>query len=266
MPESPVILVTGASSGIGEATARLFAREGYRVALAARRRERLEKISLEIRRDGGLALPVATDLSDLEDIQRLVQATLGEFGQIDVLLNNAGFGCLDWLENLDPISEIEQQLRVNLLAVVQLTQAVLPHMIQRRSGHIINMGSVAGLLATPTYTVYAAGKFALRGFGEALRREVSVYGVHVSALYPGGVKTEFGEKAKVRRKTGVTTPGLLRLSSEDVARAVMSLVRRPRRGLIIPWPMYFGVWANTFFPGLVDRVIESNFVRKERGL
>ena len=185
MSSQPVILVTGASSGIGEATARLFAREGYRVAMGARRLDRLETLANEIQTSGGQALPVAADLSRLEDIQSLVTTTLDHYGQIDVLLNNAGFGRLDWLENLDPVKDIEAQLRINLIAVIQTAREVLPHMIKRRSGHIVNMASMAGQVATPTYTVYAASKFAVRGFTEALRREVGVYGVHVSAIYPG---------------------------------------------------------------------------------
>jgi short-subunit dehydrogenase len=127
------------------------------------------------------------------------------------------------------------------------------------------MASMAAYVATPTYTVYAAGKFALRGFSEALRREVSIYGIRVTAIYPGGVKTEFGEHTGAKRKTGLTTPESLRLSAEDVARAVYRVVKYPRLGLIIPWPMRFAAWANILFPGIVDWKIEINFTRKERG-
>jgi hypothetical protein len=145
-----------------------------------------------------------------------------------------------------------------------MTQAVLPHMIHRRSGHIINMASTAGLIAPPTYTVYAASKFAVRGFSEALRREVGVYGIQVSGIYPGGVATEFSQHTRTRRKTGITTPSALLLSSEAVARAVLKLARHPRRALVIPWPMRFAVWLNALFPGLVDWAIEQRFVKPER--
>ena len=266
MTELPVILVTGASSGIGEAAVRVFAREGYRVAMAARRLDRLQALAQEIQATGGTALPIAADLTKLEDIQNMVNCTLEEFGQIDVLLNNAGYGRLDWLENLDPVKDIEGQLRINLVAVIQTAREVLPHMIARRSGHIINMASMAGLSATPTYTIYAASKFGVRGFTEALRREVGVFGIHVSALYPGAVKTEFGEHTGAHRKTGRTTPAALRLSAEDVAQAALSVVKRPRRMLVFPWPMKIGVWANALFPGLADWIIERNFTRPERGL
>ncbi|MCJ7657703.1 MAG: SDR family oxidoreductase, partial [Anaerolineales bacterium] len=199
MSSSPAIIITGASSGIGAATARIFADRGYRVTLAARRLERLEALAQEIKSAGGEALSVATDVTQLNDIRNLVQTTLNEFGQIDVLFNNAGFGRLDWLENLDPVKDIEAQFRVNLLGVILTAQAVVPHMIERCAGHIINMGSIAGLVATPTYTVYSASKFAVRGFTEALRREVGIYGVKVSGIYPGGVATEFSQHTGARR-------------------------------------------------------------------
>lgn len=262
--QHPVILVTGASSGIGAATAQLFGRRGFRVVLAARRFERLESLAVEIRDNGGEAQAFAADLSELQDIENLVENSLSAYGQIDLLFNNAGFGRLDWLENLDPDQDIEAQLRVNLCGLIHMTRTVLPHMIARRSGHIINMASIAALVATPTYSIYAASKFAVRGFTDALRREVSVYGVKVSGIYPGGVATEFRSHTGARRKTGVTTPGFLRLSSEDVAQAVWGLWKHPRRRLVIPRVMNLAVWTAALFPGLVDWVITQRFVRKER--
>jgi hypothetical protein len=266
MSHQPVILVTGASSGIGEAAARLFAREGYRVSLGARRLERLQAVARGIESDGGQSIAVQSDLTRFEDIQRLISKTLDQFGQIDVLLNNAGFGRLKWLEDLDPMEDIQAQLQINLIATILVAREVLPHMIQRGSGHIINIGSLGGFVATPTYTVYSASKFGVRGFTEALRREVGVYDVHVSGIYPGAVNTEFKQHADVKRKTGQTTPESLRLEPEEVARAVLSVVRRPRRELIIPWQMRLTVWMNILFPGIVDWIIENRFTRLERDI
>jgi NADP-dependent 3-hydroxy acid dehydrogenase YdfG len=262
--DKPVILITGASSGFGEAVARLFTEKGYRVVLAARRFERLQALADEIVAKGGQALPVKTDVSRLEDIQQLVHVTLKEFGQIDVLFNNAGFGRLDWLEKLDPHADVQAQLDVNVLGLIWMTQAVLPHMIARRQGHIINMASVAGLIATPSYAVYAASKFAVRGFSEALRREVGVYGIHVSTIYPGGAETEFAQVAGIQRATNIHTPSFMVLSAEEVARAVWRLAQRPRRSLVMPWLLGLAAWGNAFFPGLYDWVIERLFVLPER--
>jgi len=266
MSSSQVILITGASSGIGEATARIFGKQGYCVVLAARRSDRLQEIAQDIQASGGQALPVEANLNCFEDIQRLVRRALDEFGQINVLFNNAGFGRMDWLETLDPQKDIQAQLEVNLLAAIRMTNVVLPHMIARRSGQIINMSSMAGWVATPTYTVYAASKFGMRGFTDALRREVGVYGIRVSALYPGGVSSEFGQKAEIKRKTGITTPRWLLLTPEDVAQVVFSLTRKPRRSVILPWPMHFTILLDSFAPGLLDRLLERKFVKPERGL
>lgn len=264
MINQPVILITGASSGIGEASARLFAREGYRMSLGARRIDRLESLAGEIEIAGGQALATQSDLTRMGDIKNLVSRTLDRFGRIDVLFNNAGFGRLDWCEDLDPVRDVEAQLQINLVATILVSREVLPHMIKQRSGHIINMASLGGYVATPTYTVYAASKFGVRGFTEALRREVSVFGIHVSGIYPGGVSTEFKQHTGAQRKTGWTTPASLRLTPEEVAQGVFSVVRRPKRSLILPWPMRFVVWMNILFPGIVDWVIERRFTRLER--
>jgi short-subunit dehydrogenase len=266
MAPNQVAIITGASSGIGAATARLLAANGYAVVLAARRFERLQALAEQIQGSGGQAFPISVDVSRIDEIDQMIQRTLGQLGQVDVLFNNAGFGRLDWLENLDPVEDIESQLQVNLVGVIQATRAVLPHMISRRSGHIVNMASLAGFIATPTYSIYAASKFAVRGFTEALRREVGIWNIHVSAIYPGGVSTEFSQHTGAKRKTGATTPAALRLSPEQVAHSVLSVLRRPRRTVIIPWPMRVSVLVNSLFPGLTDRVIEQRFCRPERGL
>jgi short-subunit dehydrogenase len=261
-----VVIVTGASSGIGEATARQFGREGAKVVLAARRVDRLESLAKEINTTGNGAetLVVQADLSRLEDIQSLISQTLSKFGRIDVLVNNAGFGRLDWLENLDPKKDIQSQFDVNVLGVVQTTRQALPVMIKQRAGHIINMCSMAGLVATPTYTIYAACKHAVHGFSEALRREVKPWGIDVSMIYPGGVKTEFGEHAGIKRKTQATTPKFLLLSADDVGNAVVQLVRRPRPMWIIPWLWSLTALINKLFPSFVDYTTINKFTIPER--
>jgi short-subunit dehydrogenase len=264
--QGKVVIVTGASSGIGEATARQFGHEGAKVVLAARRVDRLEALAQEIHTmgTGAETLVVSADLSRLEDIQSLVGQTLDRFGRIDVLVNNAGFGRLDWLENLEPIKDIEAQFDVNVLGVVQTTRQALPVMIQQRAGHIINMCSMAGLVATPTYTIYAACKHAVHGFSEALRREVKPWGIEVSMIYPGGVTTEFADHAGIKRKTQATTPKFLLLSAEDVGRAVVQLVRRPRAMWILPWLWSVTALLNKLFPSFVDYTTIHKFTIPER--
>lgn len=261
-----VVVVTGASSGIGEATARQFGSEGAKVVLAARRVQRLEALAQEIEsmKANAKALVVQADLSRLEDIQSLIQQALDRFGRIDVLVNNAGFGRLDWLENLDPEKDIAAQFDVNVLGVVQTTRQALPVMIRQRSGHIINMCSMSSFIATPTYTIYAASKHAVHGFSEALRREVRPWGIEVSMIYPGGVKTEFGEHAGMKRKTQAATPGFLLLSAEEVGKAVVELVRHPRAMRIIPSLWSVVALLNRLFPSIVDYTTINRFTIPER--
>jgi short-subunit dehydrogenase len=255
-----VALITGASSGIGAAAAREFTRAGASVALAARRYARLEALARDL---GPNALPIRADLAQQADIENMVAQTLARFGRIDVLFNNAGFGRLNWLEALSP-DEIEAQVRVNLLGVIHASRQVLPVMMRQRGGHIINMASLAGLIGAPTYSVYGAAKFAVRGFSEALRREVRPFGVHVSLISPAGVPTEFAEHAGLRRVTGLTTPGWLRLSAEETARAVVHLARHPRPEVILPWPMAILAELNRWFPTLSDWIVVKVFTERER--
>ncbi len=250
-----VVIITGASSGIGAAAAVRLAREGCRTVLAARRMERLEQLATQIREGGGQALPVAMDVSQPAQIGAMVQSALDACGRIDILFNNAGFGRLDWLEALDPVEDIQAQLSVNLLGVILTARLVLPQMYRQRSGHIINMASMAGWIAPPLYTIYSAGKFGVRGFSEALRREARPKGVRVSVIYPGSVRTEFGlhvgDSAAKRR---FKSPAWLTLSADDVATAVVGVARHPRRELITPWFMVLTKFLNAHLNGLSDRV------------
>lgn len=249
-----VVIITGASSGFGEHAARQFSREGCKVVLAARRQERLEKLAGEIRSEGGEALPIMTDVTQAGQIQAMVSSTVESCGRIDILFNNAGFGRLDWIEALDPVRDIQAQITVDLLGVIWTAHAVLPQMYRQRSGHIINMSSIAGWAAPPLYSIYSAAKFGVRGFTEALRREAAPLGVNVSAVYPGSSPTEFQlhigqNKAKKR----FSTPHWLRVTPEQVAQAVVDLAKRPRRSLFLPKIMGLSVFVNSHFPGLSDR-------------
>ncbi len=248
-----IVLITGASSGFGAAAAKLFAQEGCKIVLAARRIERLEEMASEIRAAGGNALPVSVDVTQPAQINEMVKAAVDHYGRIDILFNNAGFGRLDWFEALDPIKDIQAQITVDLLGVIWTARAVLPQMYKQRSGHIINMSSMSGWAAPPLYTVYSAAKFGVRGFTEALRREALPFGVRVSALYPGGAATEFQKHiGQNKAKQHFKTPAWLALTAEDVAHAVVYLAKRPRRSLILPWGMVFSSFINSHFVGLSD--------------
>ena len=260
---SQVVLITGASSGFGEDAARLFAKAGCKVILAARRLERLQSLADSIHNHGGEAIAVPVDVADRNAIKTMTRSALAAYGKIDILFNNAGFGRLDWLENLEPDHDIEMQVQVNLLGTIQVTRAVLPHMLARGSGHIINNSSVAGWVAAPLHTIYAATKFGIRAFSTALRREVAPFGIKVSVIYPGPATTEFGQHVgdtEARRATKRFAGW--RMSSEYVARRVVGLARHPRRSLVIPYWYNLVIGVDTLFPGLVDLFLKYGYVNR----
>lgn len=258
-----VVLITGASSGFGADAARLFAQEGCLVILTARRLERLQALAEEIRASGGQVAVWPLDVTDQAQIEGVVSAVIEQFGRVDILFNNAGLGRVNWLESLDPRRDINLQIDVNLRGAIQVVRAVLPYMLRQRSGHIINMSSVAGRIAAPLYSVYAATKFGIRAFTDALRREVAPYGVRVSGIYPGSAVTEFGLQAgdSVARRS-MRFPSWVHMSSRYVARKVVALAKRPRRALILPWWMIPILWVDAHFPGLVDWALQVFFVRR----
>ncbi len=258
-----VVLITGASSGFGMDAARLFAEEGCSVILAARRIDRLQELAAQIQARGGEAFAVPVDVANREEIEIMVETVLDLYGQIDILFNNAGFGRLAWHENMSSERDIETQLDVNLHGVIQVTHAVLPNMLKRRSGHIINMSSVAGWIAPPTYTIYSASKFGVRGFTDALRREVQPFGVDVSGIYPGPAKTEFGQHTGDHpMKKSVLRRYFRSMTSEEVAERVVELARNPRRAVIMPWYYHIAIWTDWYMPWLVDWITMSVLTKK----
>jgi len=266
MPKSlkdNVVLITGASSGFGADAARLFAKEDCLVVMAARRMDRLTALVEEIRLAGGQAFAVPLDVAEQSQLEKTVQIVIDKFGRIDILFNNAGFGRLDWLENLDPSSDIEAQIAVNLTGLIQVTRLVVVGMLKRRSGTILNMSSVAGWIAPPLYSIYSATKFGIRGFTDALRREVAPFGLKVCGIYPGGATTEFGRHTgSPPSKRLFKATAFLNMTSEYVARRIVGLARHPRRTLILPWWYVPVIWFEQTFPGLVDWILKVVFVKR----
>ncbi len=244
------VIVTGASSGIGEATARAFARAGDRVVLAARRVDRLNQLAAELPD----SLVVAADLTNAGDVDRVAQLALSRYGTIDVLINNAGLGRYGWLERISE-DDILAQIQVNLTAPILLTRAVLPAMQAQRRGVIINVCSVAGRIATPTTSVYNTTKFGLDGFSEALRREVGPQGIQVCVIYPGPVAgTEFGGRSGRSTLAG-RRPEWTRTTTERVATAVVGLADHPRAHRVIPGFYGVVILLNAILPSLGDLVL-----------
>ncbi|KKI98110.1 SDR family oxidoreductase [Prochlorothrix hollandica] len=202
-----VVLITGASSGIGAALAQLLAdrHRGIRLVLAARTVAKLDSVAAACRDRGADVLVVPTDMTETAQVQALAQQTLDHFGRVDGLVNNAGYGQMGPVE-LIPVAAVRQQLEVNVVSVLTLTQALLPAMRHQGGGRIINLSSVAGQVAFPFSGVYNASKFALEGVSDALRMEVAPFGIGVSLIEPGPVKTEFFTVARTTSEAAIANP------------------------------------------------------------
>ena len=229
--DNKVVVITGASSGIGEATAKVLASEGAAVVLAARREDRLEDLKGEIEKDGGKALIVETDVTKREDTQNLIQQAKDTFGSVDILVNNAGVMLLSMVEKLK-VDEWEQMLDVNVKGLMFTTAAALPTMMEQEAGHIVNISSVAGRKVMPSGAVYCATKFAVTAFSEGLRQELAPSkNIRVTSIEPGAVATELTNhitdddvKENMKGMMDMTI-----LESEDIAHSILYAVASPSR-------------------------------------
>ena len=225
--EGKVVVITGASSGLGEATARLLSAQGASVVLGARRVDRLQALADELTGSGGKALAVTTDVTDCDQVKRLVDTAVQTYGRIDVMINNAGLMPQAPLERLK-IDEWNRMIDVNIKGVLYGIAAALPHMQQQKSGHIINVSSVAGHKVGPGFAVYAATKHAVRALSEGLRQEVKPYNIRTTVISPGAVDTELPNSVtepdiaeKVRKAYEIAIP------AESFARAVAFAMSQP---------------------------------------
>jgi NADP-dependent 3-hydroxy acid dehydrogenase YdfG len=235
-----VALVTGASSGIGAATARQLAEHGAAVALIARRKDRLDDLAADIENAGGTALEVAADIADRTEAQAAVAQTVAQFGRLDILVNNAGLMLLGPVVGADP-DEWDRMIAVNNQGLLYTTNAALPHLLRaaedgpRRVADIVNISSVAGRVAGSGYGVYNLTKFGVNGFTEALRQEITKRHVRVGVLEPGAVTTELGSHNSDQVQAEMISPfftGVEVLAPEDIADGVAYMVTRPRHTAI----------------------------------
>ena len=222
-------LITGASSGIGHATALALAQEGIAVALAARRRDRLEALAGEITAGGGRALVIETDISDDRQAARAVRETQEAFGRFDILVNNAGVMLMGRVHGAD-IADWRRMIDVNLMGLLYCTHAALDLMIPKRSGHIVNVSSIAGRIPLALFAVYNASKFAVNGFTEALRQEVVKQDVRITTIEPGIVSTELAgtiTDPEVSAMLAQAFEDVTSLEADDIARAVVYALGQP---------------------------------------
>ncbi|CUS98060.1 SDR family oxidoreductase [Candidatus Kryptobacter tengchongensis] len=248
--KNKVVIVTGASSGIGKETAKVFAKAGCKVVLASRNIDNLKKVEEEIKTFNSNVLVVQTDVSDFKSLDNLVEETLKVFGRIDILINNAGFGIYGWFHQT-PFEEIENIMRVNFLGSAYLIHKVLPLMMQQGEGVIVNVSSVVGKRGVSGMGIYSASKFALTGLTEALRVEYKKFGIHFIGVHPGTTDTKFFENAKYYGTNRMQGRFMI-MSAEKVAKEILKAVLKRKREIVLTPLGKLTVWINKFFPSFVD--------------
>ena len=246
-------LISGASAGIGAAVSHFLAQKGFHVFLVARREERLRKIQTDILAKGGTCSVFPADLNRESERERVFNAVTGLAGDIDVLVNNAGFGWYGFYHQM-PWQLAREMVSINITAVMHLTSLFLPGMLERGSGHIINIGSIAGGLPNQGIAVYAGSKAFLDAFTTALYRECHGSGVKVSVMRLGPVRTEFFDQAR-NKENGYSVPAeRFAISTERVNRALWRLLRHPRRVMYVPGWLALSKYLEILFGAVIDRL------------
>jgi len=255
-----VVAITGASSGIGRATALRLARDGAAVVICARRADRLDAVAAEIAAAGGTVLPMVADVTSAADMDRLVARGIERFGRLDVMMCNAGFGVAGAIDEVPP-DQMQRLLDINYTGTYHATRAALAVFRRQQSGHIIIVSSIVGKRGVPYMGAYAATKFAQAGLAECLRAELIGTGIHVSVVFPVSTESEFFDVMANETGVPVTRASGPRQSVETVAKAIARAIDRPvaeiyphafSRGLVI---------INALAPGLCDRIVQR-FGRK----
>lgn len=269
---APTALITGASQGIGKATALLFAQQGYDLILAARQIDRLEALANEIRSHQRQVLAIPTDVRDPEQVQSLITTAIAQMGQIDVLVNNAGIYISGAVEEFS-LEDWHQAIDTNLWGYIHTIHAVLPYFLKRGKGTIVNVGSIGGQVPLPYLAPYSTSKFAVTGLTEALHSELSAKGIHVGGVYPNIIKTSFLERAIFRGKNSSDTQArrqqveqVLQVplveKPEDVAKAIWQVVAHQRKQVIVG-SANLSIASHRLLPNAMQWIIRKVFQNQD---
>ena len=253
-----VVLITGASSGIGEATAMEFSKKGASIILVSRDNEKLEIVSQKLEQFKNKVLVCPCDVSIKSEVESMSKNVLEKFGHIDILVNNAGFAIYGSVSELS-IEEIESQMQTNYFGMVYCIKNFLPSMIEQRSGHIVNVASVAASFGLPGIASYCASKFAMLGFSEGLQHELKNTGVGVTVVSPIIVRTNFFDHPSFETMPKYSPTSL---SAKTVAKAVVKASSSPRLEIIVPSIVRAAVWAKHTIPYAINPIIGSAFKKQ----
>ncbi|MFY9301515.1 MAG: SDR family oxidoreductase [Candidatus Nitrosotenuis sp.] len=254
------VVITGASSGIGAASAVEFAKKGASLALVARTRKKLEELQTKLDKLGTRSIVCECDVAQKSQVQKMAGDVLDKFGTIDVLVNNAGFAIYGKVSELT-VEQIESQMATNYFGMVYCTKQFLPKMLEKNSGHIVNVASVAASFGLPGIASYCASKFAMLGFSEGLRHELYGTKVGVTVVSPIMVRTNFFDDPSFAKMPKYSPTSL---SAQTVAKAVLSAATSSRLEIIVPPIVRGAVWAKHTIPFIINPIVGSAF-RKQLG-
>ena len=253
-----IVLVTGASSGIGYASAVQFAKEGAKLILISRNKEKLNQISEDLKKFNTSTFVYECDVSDKLQVNKTSKIILDEFGSVDILVNNAGFAVYGSVSNLT-IEEIESQMATNYFGMVYFVKNFLPSMIAKKSGHIVNVASVAASFGLPGIASYCASKFAMLGFSEGLKHELKGTGVGITVVSPIMVRTNFFNHPSFKSMPKYSPTSL---NPETVAKVIVKAANSPRLEIIVPGFVRGAVWIKNTFPYLINPILGASFSKQ----
>ena len=253
--KNKVVLITGASSGIGKDAAIEFAKRGSNIVLVARRPDRLRELADKLEQFNTSTLVCPCDVSEKNQVKEMTKTVFEKFDSVDILVNNAGFAIYGSVSDLS-IDEIESQMQTNYFGMVYCTKNILPYMLKKGSGHIVNVASVAASFGLPGIAPYCASKFAMLGFSEGLKHELKHTKVGVTVVSPIMVRTNFFEHPSFEKMPRYSPTSL---SSKTVAKSILQAANSPRLEIIVPPVVRGAVWLKHTFPYLIDPILGKSF-------
>ncbi len=254
--KNKVVVITGASSGIGEAAAEQFAKKGANIVLVARRKDKLEEVERKLSKYSTKILVQVCDVSDKEQVKLMSEKVIETFSKIDVLVNNAGFVIYGKVEELS-IEDIESQMKTNYFGTINCTKYFLPHFLKQNSGHMVNVASVGGSFGVPGIASYCATKYAMLGFSEGLHHELHGTNVGVTVVSPIMVRTNLFDHPSFKNFTKYATG--ISLSADTVAKAIIKASNSSRLEIVVPSFVRIGIWFKQTFPFLINPIIGNAF-------